>query len=275
MIRMSASISSSPPSRQKRLSCRTRNSLTCTIGVISAISSRNSVPRSATSISPFLLTAAPVKAPRTWPNSSDSSSVSGSAPQLSATNGRSRRGELKWMARATSSLPVPESPVTRIVLVVEATVSIRRNTATIASLRPMMLQNWCEVPSVRLRSRFSCWSWRRSRRRELGAAFFNVVRRPEPQRLHRRFLGGIGRDHDAEDIGVEPLGRAQHLYAVHVRHPDIGHEQVHATGLEQGNRLAPVLGQQHLEPLALQPIRQQLADRGFVVHEEDLGRGRR
>ena len=101
------------------------------------------MPRSASSISPFLVAAAPVNAPRTWPNSSDSSSVSGSAPQLSATNGRSRRGELKWIARATSSLPVPDSPVIRIVLVVPATVSISRKTAAITSLRPMMLLNWC------------------------------------------------------------------------------------------------------------------------------------
>ena len=44
------------------------------------------------------------------PNSSDSSSVSGSAAQLMATNGPSFRGELPWMRRATISLPVPDSP---------------------------------------------------------------------------------------------------------------------------------------------------------------------
>ena len=32
-----------------------------------------------------------------WPNSSDSSSVSVSAPQLTATNGRSLRGERTWV----------------------------------------------------------------------------------------------------------------------------------------------------------------------------------
>ena len=104
------------------------------------------MPRSATSIRPFLLVAAPVNAPRTWPNSSDSSSVSVSAPQLTATNGRSLRGELKWMARAASSLPVPDSPVTSTVLVVCAIVSISSNTASIASLRPMMFENWWRSP---------------------------------------------------------------------------------------------------------------------------------
>ena len=78
-----------------------------------------------------------------WPNSSDSSSVSGSAPQFSATNGRSCRGELKWIARATSSLPVPDSPVISTVLLVGAIVSISWKTASIGSLRPMMFENWC------------------------------------------------------------------------------------------------------------------------------------
>ncbi len=65
-----------------------------------------------------MLWSAPVKAPRMWPKSSDSSSVSGTAPQLSATNGLSRRSELKWIARATISLPVPDSPVMSTVLLV-------------------------------------------------------------------------------------------------------------------------------------------------------------
>ena len=69
----------------------------------------------------------------------------GSAPQLSATNGRSRRSEWKCTARATSSLPVPDSPVMRTVLVVRAMVSTRPNTSSIAWLRPMMLWNWCDA----------------------------------------------------------------------------------------------------------------------------------
>ena len=57
----------------------------------SPISSRNTVPPSAASKQPGLRAAsAPVNAPRSWPKSSLSSSVSGSAAQLSATNGASR-----------------------------------------------------------------------------------------------------------------------------------------------------------------------------------------
>ena len=60
---------------------------------------------------PALLATAPVKAPRTWPKSSDSSRFSGMAPQLMATNGPLARGERLWSSRAISSLPVPVSPV--------------------------------------------------------------------------------------------------------------------------------------------------------------------
>ena len=74
------------------------------------------MPPSASAKWPFLFVVAPVKAPRTWPNSSDSSSVSGIAAQLTLMSGMSRCALRSWMARATSSLPVPVSPVMSTVL---------------------------------------------------------------------------------------------------------------------------------------------------------------
>ena len=53
---------------------------------------------------------APVKAPFSWPNSSDSSRFSCSAAQFTLTKLRAARSELWWMAPAISSLPVPVSP---------------------------------------------------------------------------------------------------------------------------------------------------------------------
>ena len=79
------------------------------------------MPPSAISNRPRLAATAPVKAPRAWPNSSDSSSDSVSAVQLTGTNGALARGECVWMARATSSLPVPDSPSTSTVAVDAAT----------------------------------------------------------------------------------------------------------------------------------------------------------
>ena len=55
---------------------------------------------------------APVNAPFSWPNSSLSSSVSGIAAQLIGTYGCVARGLSWWIVCATSSLPVPDSPLT-------------------------------------------------------------------------------------------------------------------------------------------------------------------
>ena len=70
----------------------TRKSLACIDSGISPSSSRNRVPPCAASNTPARAATAPVKAPRVWPNSSDSNSVSGMAAQLTAMNGAAARG---------------------------------------------------------------------------------------------------------------------------------------------------------------------------------------
>jgi len=70
----------------KAFSSRNRSSFDCSARVISPISSRNSVPPSAVSNSPRFCWRASVNAPRSWPNSSLSSSCSGSAEQVMLTN---------------------------------------------------------------------------------------------------------------------------------------------------------------------------------------------
>ena len=67
------------------------------------------------------------------------------------------------MARATSSLPVPLSPVMRIVERLGAACMIRLNTWRMRGLRPMMPENFCAW-ACRLwrRAAFSATSCRRS-----------------------------------------------------------------------------------------------------------------
>ncbi len=96
------------------------------------------MPPSASSNRPILSWNAPVNAPFLWPKSSLSSRFSGSAEQLTATNGAFWRLLLKCSARATSSLPVPLSPWMRIVLSVSATLLMRLKTSVIARLVPTM-----------------------------------------------------------------------------------------------------------------------------------------
>jgi len=90
-MRIDLRMSVEPPTRLKLFSSRNRSSLACSPGVISPISSRNTVPPSAVSSSPFFCRRASVKAPRSWPKSSLSSSCSGSAEQVMFMNGRPAR----------------------------------------------------------------------------------------------------------------------------------------------------------------------------------------
>ncbi len=96
------------------------------------------MPPSAISSLPFFCTIAPVNAPFSWPNSSLSSSVSASAAQLMATNGPAARRLLRWIARATSSLPVPLSPRISTVELDGATLAIWRCSSRIFALTPTM-----------------------------------------------------------------------------------------------------------------------------------------
>ncbi len=128
-----------PPTLSKLISSSTRRSFTCRETGISPISSRKRVPPSASSKRPFFMAVAPVKAPFSWPNSSLSRRVSVRAAQLIATNGLLRRGLLKWIAFAISSLPVPLSPVVNIVVLVCATFRMISNRACIGLLLPIML----------------------------------------------------------------------------------------------------------------------------------------
>ena len=103
---------------------------------MSPISSRNSVPPSACSKRPMWRLLAPVNAPASCPKSSLSSSSDGIAAVLSATKGLRARGDSRCSARATSSLPVPVSPVTSTPSGACAKRPMARNSACIAGVSP-------------------------------------------------------------------------------------------------------------------------------------------
>ena len=127
-----------PPTRSISRSCKARSSLACRRGSISLISSSSKVPPSAASNLPIRRASAPEKAPFSWPNSSDSSRFSGIAAQFSATNGPPARRERRWMKRASTSLPVPDSPLISTEASAPATCSARRIIACMAGSRATM-----------------------------------------------------------------------------------------------------------------------------------------
>ena len=115
-----------------------------------------------------------VNAPFTCPNSVDSSSSGGSEPLFTATNMWSARGELAWIALATSSFPVPVSPVIRIVDRLDATCPTRSSSRTIRSLLPMMFGKLYRCFSARLRCVFSDSRRRRAIMRSISIISFSL-----------------------------------------------------------------------------------------------------
>jgi hypothetical protein len=113
MMRTSTVWTMRPPTRWISPVSSARSSLTCVSSGSSPTSSRNRVEPSASSKRPIWRSKAPVKAPFSWPNSTDSTRFSGIAPQLTVIIGFLPRGEAVWIAWAITSLPVPLSPSIR------------------------------------------------------------------------------------------------------------------------------------------------------------------
>ena len=107
---------------------------------MSPISSRNRVPPSAISTRPSRALSAPVNAPFSCPKSSDSSSSAGIAAQLTETR-RPFRPDAAWIARATSSLPVPVSPRTRTLVGASATTVISFFSSFMGADCPIMMSS--------------------------------------------------------------------------------------------------------------------------------------
>ena len=140
-------MSLSLPTRQILFSCSARSTLACAASDMSPISSMKSVPPSACSNLPLRCLIAEVKAPFSCPKSSLSISSEGMAAQFTSTNGAAARELLACSQRATSSLPVPFSPVISTRASHGATLSISWRTCSICGEVPMI----CSVCILRER----------------------------------------------------------------------------------------------------------------------------
>ena len=79
-----------------------------------------------------------MNAPRTCPKRVLSSNAGGSEPLFTGMNMWSDREECMWIAFAISSLPVPVSPVIRIVERLPATCFTKSSTCSMDSLLPTL-----------------------------------------------------------------------------------------------------------------------------------------
>ena len=130
---------------------------------------------------PDAMAEAPVNAPRVCPNSSASSRFSGSALQFTATILMWPRGLAVWIALATTSLPVPVSPLIRTVQRFGPTRRTVSATVSMARLSP--------ISEARQASAGSTAALSRRRRRRSSEALSNSSRKPSilspgPKQFH-------------------------------------------------------------------------------------------
>ena len=153
------------PTRCSSPVCSTRSSLAWSRTGMLAISSRNSVPSSASSKQPMRSNRASVNAPLTCPKSSLSAIPSARPPAFIVTSGRLRRSESACSQVATTSLPVPCSPVISTAASDGAIRSMVCRTSRIAAESPM---NTGVAPRCS-RAFASCsrWPFRSARRRSI------------------------------------------------------------------------------------------------------------
>ena len=180
----------------------------------------------ALSILPMVCFTAPVNAPRSWPNSSDSSRFSGIAPQLMATNGCLARGPRSCSACASASLPVPLSPSSSTGTLVVASFSMSRQTFSIAWLA-VMIRSIGERAGIAARRRFSSSSRcrlqtaldDRAQHLELDRLLAEIVG-AEADRLQRVPALAIAGDDDHLGLGRDAQHFIQRGEAFATRHPD-------------------------------------------------------
>ena len=157
-----------------------------------------------------------------------------------------RRGLLWWIARATTSLPLPVSPVIRIVLLVAATVSSSWNSCVIARLLPTIALE--SVPLLELRAQVGVLRLQPpllERRIEHVQQLVDLKRLADeiPRAALDRFDGVLHRavsgDDDGDDVRVAGDGGFDDGRAVDAGQPQVGDDDVEGEIGEPGDgRLA-------------------------------------
>ena len=125
----------SPPTRSQPRAPRARaGAWPAASSGSSPISSRKSVPPSASSKQPGAARSAPVKAPSRGRRARSRAASRGSRAQLMRTKGPAARALARWISAATTSLPVPVSPVMSTVTSLRAARRARSKTSRVAGV---------------------------------------------------------------------------------------------------------------------------------------------
>ena len=220
-----------------------------------------------------------MNAPLTCPNSSLSSSGSGIAAQLTATKGPLLRALRLWRALATSSLPVPLSPVTSTVVSVSATRATSSHVAVIAGLLPRISSKRIVSPTACLR-RLTSFPEGAVSQRPLDREREIV----DVERLRHEIVcaraygrdGGVGvriggGDDDGDVFAATDDLRAK-LDPAQARHADVGQHHLELVLVEVGETVGRGRRPRYSQIVAGQLELQQLAHAGVIVDDEDAAR---
>ncbi len=277
------------PTRSTSPVSSTRSSLACCRTASVPISSSSSVPPSASSNRPIRSVRASVKAPFTWPNISLSKRPSESPPRLTATSGRAARGEAAWSHWATTSLPVPCSPLISTFASDAATRSMSWSTGRIAGGLGDQLGRAvaAEQPVLALEPAGVA---ERAAQLDLGAQrgeqpvvvprLLDEVAGAAAHRLHRLLHAAPGGHHHRRQGGVEGLELGDQLQALAAGGGvagvvEVEQHGVEVGGLHRGEHARGRGGGLDRVALALEQQPQRLADVGLVVRDENVCAGER
>ena len=273
------------PTRSTSPVSSTRSSLACCRSARVPISSSSRVPPSASSNRPIRSARASVNAPFTWPNISLSKSPSESPPRLTATSGRAARGEAAWSHWATTSLPVPCSPLTSTFASDAATRSMSWSTGRIAGGLGDQLR--CAVPAEQpVLALQPAGAAERAPQLDLGAQggeqpvvvprLLDEIAGAPAHRLHRLLHAAPGGHHHGRQGGVEGLELGDQLQSLAAGGGVAGVVEIEEDGVEVGG----LHGREHAGgrgggldrvALAFQQQPQRLTDVGLVVRDENVG----
>ena len=197
------------------------------------------------------------------------------AAQLTFTKGLARRSLASCTARATSSLPVPLSPV----ISTRAPVGPTRRTCSRIACTGM------DSPTISARlftlSRSARTSRPRSRRSSalrmatqqalLAERLLDEVEGAVARGLDRGGDGAVAADHDHRQLGVVLAQPPQHLDAVHARQPHVDHRHIGTLGLAALEAVLAALGHVHREALGGQHHGERAADVPLIIDDQDPG----
>ena len=226
------------------------------------------MPLSAATNRPRWSAMAPVNEPLVWPKSSLSSSVSGIAPQLIATNASAARAREKLLARAAIALDQHARVARGHALRLREEVLHERGAGDDV-LAPRLADARGDAGAA----------VQRERALDLREEVVRVVglgEIAEHAALHRGH--GVGNravrgENDHRKAGVRRLDLVEEGHAVHALHAQVGEHEVRARGGDGGERALAAFHGRNAVSVGLEPDGEEPEDVRIVIDEEQRGLG--